>query len=115
MPERGEVIGEGTEGLLVGEVVAKAPFAAERDGAGIAENAEVLGDGAEGDVELPGDVAGGALAIPDESEDLLAARFGDDAEQIGHVDIIALTKILCNHARAWVRPRGLTPGSDPRV
>ena len=77
-----ECVAEWTERLEVGAIEAALAVAADADEAGVAEDAEVLRNGAEADVDALGDVAGGELAIPDESEDFASSWFGDDLEGI---------------------------------
>ena len=48
------------------------------------EDAQVLGDGGAGDLELRGDLAGGQLAVADELQDAAAARLGDGLQDGVH-------------------------------
>jgi hypothetical protein len=98
-----EVLGERPEGGFVGDVEVLSSLLSHRDESGVAEDAEVLRDGAEGDVDVGGDVAGGSFLVPDELEDFLSPGLGDGGEGLGHPNILAITKIK----RKAQQPRSL--------
>src|SRR5688572_24328824 len=78
VPHGFECGAEGTEGGAAREVKALPVLAAAGDEPGLAQRFQLERDRAERDVgQRRVDVTGGALAIPDESEDLAAARGGD--------------------------------------
>jgi hypothetical protein len=58
-----------------------------RDQPGLAQDAEVLGDGWSADVEVRGDIARSALVVMDEAEDLAASRICDSAQHSVHDSI----------------------------
>ena len=78
---------EWTQRLQVGSVKVALALASDANEAGLAEDAQVLGDGAKADVKALGDVAGGELLVPDQAQDFAAPRLGDDLEGID-VDIL---------------------------
>lgn len=78
---------------MVGPVVALVAGAPDADEARIPEDGEVLRHGSERHVELGGDVAGRALAMPYQSEDLAPARLADDLQCV-HDGILAMVEIV---------------------
>lgn len=95
VPHRFERGGDRAELLAAGSVEAMAPLDADLDQPGLLEPAQVLGDGAEGDVRHRAvNLAGRALAAPDEPQDLPPARCREGGEGIGHENSLVKTKLL---------------------
>ena len=82
----------GPSAVAIGPVQAAIAVASNADETGIAQDAEVLGDRAEREVEARGDVARGEFVVPDEAEDLASARFADDLQAV-HRPILADVEI----------------------
>src|ERR1035441_8298194 len=81
--EGGRPVVQGTDGFGVGAVELLAAQAANVDEAGLAQDAEVLGDGGLVQLQAGDDVAHGALVGCEEGEDLATAWFGDGVECVG--------------------------------
>lgn len=73
---------ERPERLLVRPVEAAPAVAPDPYQSGPAEHREMLRNGAEGDVECPSDVSGGTFLVPDQPENLAAARLGDGLQGV---------------------------------
>src|SRR5437879_774763 len=84
VPETVEEAPRVGEPFGAGAVQSGRTFAAFGDQPGLAQDTQVLGDVWPADVEARGDFAGRPLAVPDESQDVLAAGFGDGFEERFH-------------------------------
>jgi hypothetical protein len=71
---------EGAERLPICPIDAPVSVAPDSDEASLAQHGQMLGDVSKGHVEVRGDVAGGAFAVPDESQNFAAARLSDDLQ-----------------------------------
>src|SRR5919106_3564221 len=81
-PLRLEVGGERAQRSPVCPVVAAGALLADRDERGLAQHLQVLRHRPEGDVELAGELASGALGTPAQPQDLPAAWLGDDLDGV---------------------------------
>ena len=80
-----EPAGQRAELVLARDVEAMAPFAAAREQRGLLQVAEVLRDGAEGDVaQRAMDVPGGLLPVPHEAQDLAPPRGAEGLDHRAH-------------------------------
>src|SRR5579864_359082 len=84
VPKAVDEVADLGERLGAGAVETAHTVAPLGDQPGLAEHAQVLGDGRAGDVELLGDGARGHLAVADQAEDLAAAGGREGAEHVVH-------------------------------
>jgi hypothetical protein len=98
-PHGFEVLGQWAERGAVGAVEVLAAAFGHEDEVGLAENAKVLRHCSKCDVSVGRDLASGSLFVPDELEDLLAARLCENGEGIDHDVILVYTKIRCKPDR----------------
>jgi len=68
-------------------VVTLLPHAPRSHKTGVVQDPQMLGDGGEAHVEVPRNIAGTPLAVPDQTKDLPAAGLGDDLQLI-HQNIV---------------------------
>jgi hypothetical protein len=80
------------EAFLIGAVQATVSLAADGHEARLAQYCKMLGDVTEGHVETRGNVAGGSLLLPNESQNLAAPRLGNDLKGCD-VAILVLVEI----------------------
>lgn len=88
--------GEGAEGGLVERVDLAATVTATLDEAGVEQNGEVLADGGERNGHVGREIAGGALGVPEQPHEFLAAGLGEggNGRGSGHENILAKAKML---------------------
>jgi hypothetical protein len=79
-----EVLGERSEGFSVGAVEVVPSSFGHRNESSRPQDAKMLRYCSECDIEIVRNLASGLFLIPDELEDSLALRLGDDGEGIGH-------------------------------
>jgi len=87
-PEGLEELGERAKPVVVGAIETALSIAANGDEARITEKREVLRDAGVTELELVGELADRPFVSPDEAENLLPSRLGDELKRIHQIILV---------------------------